>query len=763
MLDIGIRVEKDLARARTTVESLHRLGAQGRIFLLLEPGVAAEEREVGEAVSVFRTSRAGGATALNALLETSSAPRVALLEGGVQIAAGTLERLAATLQGPIALAGPSTNFSWNEQGQRDAPPVDDARLIARYAKILASRHRSATRELRPLHSLGDFCLAVRREPMLAIGGADDAYDPGPCWEMDLQVRAHRAGWKGIWLPSAYAHRAPITELCRSRSAEFFLANRRRFQDRFCGQLIRGTKFQHNPHCRGDACPDFAPPELLRSISRGQSLVRPSRAAVSSLPLVSCILPTRSRPGFAAEAIRGFLRQDYPHTELVVVDDGPEPIRALLPVDERIRYFHLPGQQTTGAKRNIACENARGEIIAHVDDDDWYPSDRLSRQVRALLHSDAAVCGTSRLYFFDALKEKAWLYTYALDRWLAGTSLVYRRSYWEDHRFRPIQVGEDWYFVRATRAPRTLLNLDDPELALAAIHARNTSPKPATGSYWREIGYDLVRSRLDSRAGAYRAAAAGSGPEFPLVSCIMPTRNRPEFAALAIEKFRAQDYPHKELIVLDDGAVPVSGWADADPSVRYVHMNREDRAHVTVGEKRAIACRMAKGEIISVWDDDDWYTPERLRCQVLPIVYGEADMTGLRCDHLLCFPSGEVWQVNDEVHRCMFESDVAGGTITFRREVLDYAHFPPIELAEDAALIRMARARGWRLKRIANHGVFAYVRHPGNTWRFEPGQFYDPGGWRRAELPPRFSPLMLDAHREAFRLSQDRHAHSGAAF
>jgi glycosyltransferase involved in cell wall biosynthesis len=281
---------------------------------------------------------------------------------------------------------------------------------------------------------------------------------------------------------------------------------------------------------------------------------------------------------------------------------------------------------------------------------------------------------------------------------------------------------------------------------------------ANGSYWREIGYDLVRSRLDTRIAAYRAAAAGTGPELPLVSCIMPTRDRPELVALSIEKFQAQDYPHKELIVLDDGRTPLEELAD--PSIRYVRM---DRDYVTVGEKRAIACRLARGEVISVWDDDDWYTPERLRCQVMPIVYGEADMTGLRCDHLLCLPSGDVWQVNDEVHRCMFESDVAGGTITFRREILDDAHFPAIDLAEDAALIRMARARGWRLKRIANHGVFAYVRHARNTWRFEPGQFYDPGGWSRAELPARFSPVILDAHREAFRLSQDRHAHSGAAF
>jgi glycosyltransferase involved in cell wall biosynthesis len=220
---------------------------------------------------------------------------------------------------------------------------------------------------------------------------------------------------------------------------------------------------------------------------------------ASLPFVSCILPTRSRPGFMTEAIRGFLDQDYPQAELVVIDDSPAPIRALLPMDNRIQYFHFSDRLTIGAKRNLACDRASGEIIAHIDDDDWYPPDRLSRQVRALMGSDAAVCGTSRLYFFDAL-----------GRWLAGTSLVYRRSYWQNHRFRPVQVGEDWYFVRATRDPGTLIDLCDPELSLASIHRANTSPKSTT-SYWQEVGYDLVVARLGARLAGYRAASAACRP------------------------------------------------------------------------------------------------------------------------------------------------------------------------------------------------------------------------------------------------------------
>ncbi len=39
---------------------------------------------------------------------------------------------------------------------------------------------------------------------------------------------------------------------------------------------------------------------------------------------------------------------------------------------------------------------------------------------------------------------------------------------------------------------------------------------------------------------------------PLVSCIMPTANRQRFIPTAISLFLRQDYPEKELVIIDDG-------------------------------------------------------------------------------------------------------------------------------------------------------------------------------------------------------------------
>jgi glycosyltransferase involved in cell wall biosynthesis len=743
-LDVGVHVDGDLELARRTLESVSRCNPAARIFLLVEPDLDW----IDDGATVVRPLRAGAATAFNALLEVGTAPLVAFLESGARVTSGALERLVAAVQGDVGLAGPSTNRADNDQRRRDGPwAAADAETLDRYAERLAARVAHPPRELSAPQAPSGFCLVVRRGTIAALGGADPAYDPGPLWETDLAVRANRAGWRSVWVPGAYVHRAPVAAWRRDRDLEFALANQRRFQERFCDRFLRGEHPLHRAACAGDACPNFAPRERLSAITGRPALVTLEPASVSSQPLVTCILPTRDRPGFVAEAIRGFLAQDYPRRELIVVDDGDRPVEQLVPVDDRIRYLRMAGVHPVGIKRNFACERARGDLIAHVDDDDLYPPGRLTAQVRALGAGQGAVCGTSRLTFADPVERRAWLYAHAPGRWAAGATLVYRREYWLARRFSSVPVGEDEHFVGRAAAEGALIDVADPGLCLATVHRGNTSPKRPSAPRWREIDWREIEPLLGARAAAYRAAAAGEALRLPLVSCIMPTGGRPHFVELAIEKFEAQGYPERELIVIDSGSPSVERLARDRAGVLYHSL---DRPGATVGEKRNIACSLARGQVICSWDDDDWYAPDRLRCQVLPIAYDEADMTGLRCDHLICFPSGEVWSVSDEVHRRMFEGDVAGGTIAFRRDILDHVRFPHIDLAEDAALIRMARARGCRLKRIENHGVFAYVRHARNTWQFEPGRFYGTAGWRRSVLPSRFSPEMLEAHQRAFR-------------
>src|SRR5215204_4099526 len=106
------------------------------------------------------------------------------------------------------------------------------------------------------------------------------------------------------------------------------------------------------------------------------------------PFVTCIMPTYNRRRFVARAVEYFRRQDYTRSELLIVDDGSDAVQDLVPKRRRVRYIQLPSRHSVGAKRNIACEQARGDIILHWDDDDWHAPHRVRYQVEALLAQGA---------------------------------------------------------------------------------------------------------------------------------------------------------------------------------------------------------------------------------------------------------------------------------------------------------------------------------------------------------------------------------------
>ena len=93
---------------------------------------------------------------------------------------------------------------------------------------------------------------------------------------------------------------------------------------------------------------------------------------------------------------------------------------------------------------------------------------------------------------------------------------------------------------------------------------------------------------------------------PTISCIMPTYGRPAYVNEAVAMFIAQEYPHKELIVLNDC---VGQQFVGNP--RNVRLINQDFRFASLGEKRNMCIQEACGSVIAVWDDDDIYFPWRL--------------------------------------------------------------------------------------------------------------------------------------------------------
>lgn len=192
-----------------------------------------------------------------------------------------------------------------------------------------------------------------------------------------------------------------------------------------------------------------------------------------------MLPTRGRREWAPLAVACFLAQDYPDKELVILDDDDDP--SFGPADwlhePAIRYSRLNRRLTLADKRNAVNTMASGELIAHFDSDDWSDPGRLSFQLGMMFESDKAVSGFNTMLFYEPSTGKVAKYI-GNAGYACGTSLVYRRRFWETHPFRKpklTEYGSDNPFVYAARDEKQMASCDVAGLMVARIHPGNTSP------------------------------------------------------------------------------------------------------------------------------------------------------------------------------------------------------------------------------------------------------------------------------------------------
>ncbi len=244
-----------------------------------------------------------------------------------------------------------------------------------------------------------------------------------------------------------------------------------------------------------------PPEL--GTDRSFYAARSSRAPTAPqewIATVSCIVPTADRHDFLPAAIGCFLGQRFDAAELLIVDDGHEPVEHLVPDDPRIRYIRLEGHRLLGDKRNLAVDAAHGDVIVHFDDDDWSHPDRVRTQFDTLATGAGELCGLSTMLWWDPQRRTAWRYTCPPMRrpWVAGNTLAYLRSAWQRAPFPAQTLGEDTAFVWGLPT-RHAVPIDDERLVIGTLHDRNTSSKRTAGSSWTPVDALEVLRMFESKS------------------------------------------------------------------------------------------------------------------------------------------------------------------------------------------------------------------------------------------------------------------------
>lgn len=218
---------------------------------------------------------------------------------------------------------------------------------------------------------------------------------------------------------------------------------------------------------------------------------------------------------------------------------------------------------------------------------------------------------------------------------------------------------------------------------------------------------------------------------PLVSCIMPTRDRASFVARSLKYFQDQDYPNRELIIVYEkpGDLPASITGNIHNDTREPNDSggRAGRIRLvktvsgtSIGYKRNRACTEASGDIIIHWDDDDWMAPGWISCQASHLIHQQADITGLTTPYFCNAEQKRAWQYIYPVNEKPW---VLGGSLCYTRSFWQRNPFQEINIGEDSGFV-------WSdvPKRIVPHqhtGLYVAMVHDRNT---SPKFTFDPR-WR----------------------------------
>lgn len=187
-------------------------------------------------------------------------------------------------------------------------------------------------------------------------------------------------------------------------------------------------------------------------------------------LLSLLTPTSERPLYLAHLYELILAQKGEENwQWLICDDSlhPNPFFETLK-DERVQYFYSSSAMNVGEKRELLAQKAQGEILVHLDDDDYYAphylhtvATRLQQYDFVSLSSWFCYASFNGQFFYWALSE-------TLDSCFAlnpvgemvvvqdvakeddlkkrfGFCYAYRKEVVQKVSFEPLKLGEDLAF------------------------------------------------------------------------------------------------------------------------------------------------------------------------------------------------------------------------------------------------------------------------------------------------------------------------------
>jgi hypothetical protein len=199
---------------------------------------------------------------------------------------------------------------------------------------------------------------------------------------------------------------------------------------------------------------------------------------ATYPFVSICTPTFNRRPFYEMIIKCFNHQTYPkdRMEWIIIDDGTDKIEDLVKDIPQVKYFKYDEKMNLGKKRNLMHDKSKGDIIVYMDDDDYYPPERVAHCVETLQKNpQAMVAGSSEMYiYFKHINKMYQFGPYGPNHATAAT-FAFRREYLKHSRYEDgAALAEERHFLKGYTTP--FVQMDPLKTILVFSHIHNSFDK-----------------------------------------------------------------------------------------------------------------------------------------------------------------------------------------------------------------------------------------------------------------------------------------------
>ena len=197
---------------------------------------------------------------------------------------------------------------------------------------------------------------------------------------------------------------------------------------------------------------------------------------------------------------------------------------------------------------------------------------------------------------------------------------------------------------------------------------------------------------------------------PLISCLCVTKNRQKLLKRAIDCFNKQTYENKQFVILcKDDDLETSDLLKSTPQKNIKTVIIPSSPQKSLGFMRNLAVKHADGDFICIWDDDDWYHPNRISAQFQILKSNKKQ--GSVLTQILMFDG-----VRNDAYLSL-RRNYWEGSLMCEKILFSEREYDNINRGEDTPLVEYLYDTN-KLVQIENAAnLYIYVYHDNNTWDY----------------------------------------------